>query len=245
MDIKDIDSIIESQSKYFIQTKFSTIRVDGSTGLIPVLLHTASSRIIGVSQYHLAIEGLLDHNTSERNSFNSKTPAQNLVISEGKLWTVQLDKIKEQWKLNLNFNGVEEIQYFILMNQKLKLIDIITDSICMQKARSVYKLPYEQHLMIGKMYEVEKITNKNIMSDEFNEYPIVSSYARFRGIDFQNAVTEIQFQLKHDFTYLSEIEFVRLKYTKIVRDENSIENLKNIFDDFRNEIHGYSRFDTL
>jgi hypothetical protein len=245
MDTQEIDSIIESQSKYFIKNRHSPIRIDANAGLIPILMHTASSRIIGISSYHLSIEGLLDHNTSERSSFNTKTLTSNLAVSDHKLWTVQLDRIKEQWRVDLNFNSVDEVNYFILMNQKLKLVDIITDSVCMQKSRSTYKMPYEHVLLIGKLHEIEKITSNNITSDELNEYPIVSSYAKFRNISFETAVTEIQFQIKHDFTYISELEYLRLKYTKIVRDETSIENLKNILDDFKNEVYGYSRFDTL
>ena len=131
------------------------------------------------------------------------------------------------------------------MQQKINLVDIITDSVCMQKSRATYKLPYEHILLVGKLHEIEKITSSNIISDQLNEYPITSSYAKFRNIEFKDAVAEIQFQLQHDFTYISELEYLRLKYTKIVRDETNIENLKNILEDFKNEIYGYSRFDTL
>ena len=58
------------------------------------------------------------------------------------------------------------------MNEKLKTIDAVNDILCIQKARLVYKLPYEQNILIGKLYEVDKIISNNVQTFPFVEKPI-------------------------------------------------------------------------
>jgi len=245
MEMYEIDAIVDKHKNNFVDNQNYMVHISDCHGVIPILMHTASSRVIGVAKSFLSIQSLLDHNTSERFSFGSPRQNTDFNVPNFKIWTVKYDRSKETWGVDLNFSGTEQIDYLIFMNQKLKLIDSINNTICNNQARLTHKLPYEQYMLIGKLDEINKIITNNIQEDSLNNYPLVSAYARDRNISLQDATKELSFQIKNDFTHLSELEYLRLKYSRIVREETDMSNFRTIEHDLMNELYGYSRFGVL
>ena len=245
MDLNYIDSFIKSKLQYFVDPNPYPTVFSNRINLLPVLMHTSTNRVIGVAKYYSSVEGLMDHNISDRSSLCTPNGFEDFDIENYKTWIVRYDKSKSNWITDFDLKNDEEINYFILMNQKLKMLDILVDTVCNQNGRLVYRLPYDQQLLLGKLSEIKIITDNNITTDELNEYPIISSYAKFRNITLSEAVNEMKFKIQNDFTYLSEVEYIRLKYTKIIREETDLTNLKNIGEELKNELYGYSRFGVL
>ena len=241
MEIQYIEKIVEENRKHFVNTWSQNVQLHGNFGMVAILMDS-SHRLIGIAHNYITVESLLNHKTAERSSFACRNAQENMFVNSDFMWTVKYNKVKETWEQDLNFKDDSEVNYFILMNEKLKTIDAVNDILCIQKARLVYKLPYEQNILIGKLYEVDKIISNNVQTDELNEYPIVSAYAKFRNITISEAANEIQFKLKHDFSYLGELEYNRLKYTDMIVKTSEIKDLKEIISDLHNVTYGYSRF---
>jgi hypothetical protein len=242
MDKHIIEKIYTECKPHFVDHNIQRIHIHPKFGLIPLLIDTASNRIIGSSRYYLSIESMLNHNTTERNSFHSQNISDNLFVDSCKLWTVRFNKFKECWDVDYNFSSEEEILKYIFMNQQLKAIDIVNDTICVNKARVTYKLPYEQYIFAGKVAEVKEILSNKIEHDPLNQYPITNAYAKYRNISLIEAANEYDFHLRNEFVYLGELEYVRLRYSEMISKETNFSNLNKIMEELRNEMYGYSRF---
>lgn len=242
--MREVDSIIESHRKNFMSQSYM-VPITGRSEPVPVLMHTGTGRILGVAKFYLSVEGLLNYDISDRNTLGTPNNLCEIAVENFKTWTVRYNKSKDYWNVDLSFKDSDEVNYFILMNQKLKMMDIINEIIFNQSARLVYKLPYEHAVAAGRLDEINKILTNNIQSDDLNQYPFVSSYAKFRQIEFREAVNELHFKIQNDSTYLSEVEFVRMKYTKLVREQKDLSNFDSICNELMNELYGYSRFGVL
>ena len=210
MEQIEIDQIVNLNT--FVPPQ--VIQISPRIGPIPVLMHTSSQRIIGIAKFFMSVESLLDHNTTERNSLSTVNPSEEYIIETNKMWLIRHDKSKECWKKDLNVTH-DQVEYFTVLNQKLEMLDILNNYILYSTLRLANKTPYEQLVLTGRLNEINSIKLNSISSDAVHEYPLISSYASFRDISLLDAVNEIEFKIQNDFAHISELENLRLRYSKI------------------------------
>jgi hypothetical protein len=237
MDQKIISEIYNDLKKHFISDVYPVSFSPNVQGC-SVLLEEGTMRVIGAGKNAITLSSQMSINTQGRTHFRSRklTNNFNLTIDCDKVWLIKFDS-ESKWVKDYNFRDEDEVRKFIFLNQKFLLADRI-NTVCMN---SFVKTPYEVYLNMSTMNEIQNINFNKVKSDPLNEYPIVSSYSRIYGIDLQEAISKLELSLKCETTQLSEFEYLRLKFTKLASEQEKIEDLKNLLQQFDDEFIGYSR----
>jgi hypothetical protein len=205
----------------------------------PILLHDGSFRLIGVGGDMTTLETQMTLNTVSRTNFRT-SQVQNpfrINIDNDKVWLVKYDSSTSSWVKDYNFSSEEEVKEYIFLNQKF----LLTDRVNIMLTNLFVKTPYQILLMTARIGEIQQIRTKGIKEDKLNEYPLLSAYARSYDLDLETALEKVEFRIKCDTSLMSEIEYLRMKYTELISKETKLENLKSISEQFVDETFNYCK----
>jgi len=157
-----------------------------------------------------------------------KTPSFSFKAHES--WKFRLDINGLNWVEDYQFNSIEELDNIILINQKVFYLDKVYDFLNSWYSISVPP-DFQQNIYFMKYLEVKNIIENNIIVDETGEYPHTSKYAELKNISLQQSAKEIKFQYDNISNMVSDAEFIRLKYKKLIVNETDIKKLNAHYED--------------
>lgn len=232
---KQIDDYYDSLTEYFLdQNKYSVKLADD--WLRTSSLMDYKRRLVYIAKEPMTVRSLANENCKAIYSFFTKADANyEIWVEKKKCWLWLKDINVGQWVRNTNISNFEELYYYILMNQKGSLMDKIHDQVNYYRNCHTKTLDGQDYLYALKYIEAKEIISKGIVQDDFMNYPFTKTYAELKNISLNQAAKEILMQNEIERDFLAESEFLRMKYTNIIRKETDIKNLKKILVDFETE----------
>jgi hypothetical protein len=204
------------------------------------ILLNNENRIMGIAKLPMTIRSLCGIKYSPLFSFYLSKHENYGWIEKNKCWKFSKDTNNYQWVNNLPIKSIEALEEYVLMNQKISLLDKIHGVIEHQRSEQCKLLVGQESIYMAKYFEAKSILNSGLTKDELLNFPLVSGYATTKDISLQQAANEIELQYQIKSGFLSESENIRIKYTNLVRKENDISNIKGIFQEFHNESYRYA-----
>ena len=200
------------------------------------LLMNEDDRLIGISKIPMTVKSLCDfRHYATYTFFMIKQDNYDILVEKNKSWKFSQDLNNNVWNTSTPINSIEELKNYVLLNQKINLLDRIHTII--EQHRSEWSKLFEAQstIYISKYLEAKEILEKDITEDVLMEYPYVSGYANTKDISLTQAAKEVVLQYQIQSGFLSESENIRIKYTNIVRKETDITNLIPILKDFQTQ----------
>ena len=127
------------------------------------------------------------------------------------------------------------------MIEKGAALDTMNGNINHYRRTVLNAIVYQDVIYDLKYREAKEIVEKNIDSDEDNNWPFVSDYAKIMNIDLQTASKEIVLQHKFFKSFLLNTERLRIKFKKIIQDCSDITKIKSIVSQFKAESIVYAK----
>ena len=207
-------------------------------------LQAINGRLLGIGKYLLSVKSLMDMDNQLVLSYYTNSAVfpddYDKRVVRNKSWKWLKNFNTNVWEHNCNIGSYEELYHYILMNQKVAAMDTMLMKI--EYHRKVYAERFlgQDLIYTSKYLEAKEIIEKNIQSDPILDYPYVTGYANTIGVSLQDAANEVLVQWQIQSGFLAETDNLRIKYTKDIRKEKHLENLKVILDAFSMASHSYS-----
>jgi hypothetical protein len=163
----------------------------------------------------------------------------NWDIPRNECWKFKLNTGRMKWEENLLIYSKKELYNLVLTNEKSVILDNIHSRIDYLRSRSVKSLVGQEYVHISKYLESKEILQNNITEDLYLKYPYTTGYANVMGMTLLESAKAIALQHEIISGYLAESENLRLKYKKIILEENDISELKSIYENFFTEAERY------
>jgi hypothetical protein len=235
---EQIDSHLNNQQTHFIVTNQRITKMSDNHLQVYGLM-TQGGRILGISDFLLSVKSLMDINSILLLSYYTSSAIYpidyNNVVIKNKSWEWVQSTKNHQWEINFNIDSYEELDSYILINQKIALLDEILKKIEFYRKSYTEISLGQEFIYVSKYLEAKEIIEKNIVDDPILEYPYVSGYANLSNATLQDTAKEILLKWQIQSGFLSETENLRIKYTRIIRDEKELKNLKPILIAFEKE----------
>ena len=119
------------------------------------------------------------------------------------------------------------------------ILDDIHHRIDSNRGAFTRSLTDQDYVHISKYLEAKEILENNITEDINLKYPYTTGYANVMSMTLQESAKAIKLQHEMLSGYLSESENLRLKYKKIILEENDLSKLKLIYENFATESDRY------
>lgn len=235
----EINDYYDSVYEHFISKNQDSIKMSDNW-LKTSCLMNEENRLIGISKIPMTVKSLCDfRHYATYTFFMIKQDNYDIWVEKNKSWKFSQDVNKKVWNTSTPINSIEELKDYILLNQKINLLDRI--HAIMEQHRSEWsKLSEIQNtIYISKYLEAKEILEKDITEDVLMEYPYVAGYANTKDISLTQAAKEVVLQYQIQSSFLSESESIRIKYTNIVRKETDIANLIPILEDFQTQSYKF------
>jgi hypothetical protein len=238
-----IDELYRSLEHKLVSRNNYPVRVNRSSPPMGILV-TASPdfRILGIPRFQETLDALKDFNNDVRLTFNYRMDQPEFEFSMQHCWKVKFVRAKSIWLVDEKIPSEQDLMYYILMAEKIAVLDNINQHIYLQTFEFNRRMGFENVLNQYRYLQVTDILNKNIQQDLLMDYPAVTLYAKSKGISLHDAATEIKFNTDNDMTFLSEFSAMRVKYEQLVKKETTIDNLMDIQKQFENQNTGYATF---
>ena len=232
---KEIDYYFDSLKEHFINQNTYSIKL-ADNWLRTYSLFDNKRRLVCICKEPMTVRSLADERCRPLYSFYTHADANyELWVEKKKCWLWLQDLNTKQWTKNTNISSQEELYYYILMNQKAAFLDKIHEHVDYYRSFYTKKLYGQDYVHTLKYLEAKEILEKNITIDEFMDYPFIKKYSELKDISLQQASREVMLQNEMERGFLAESEYLRMKYTDIIRKETDIKNLKQIYADFDTE----------
>lgn len=235
----EIEDYYNSVKPYFMTQNEYKVSMDDNWHHTNLLMNN-EGRIMGISKIPMTVRSLCGIKYYTSYSFYLMNQEKYGWIEKNKCWKFSKDTNNRKWSTNLPIKSIESLKEYILMNQKVSLLDRIHDIIDFQRSEHCKVLLGQELIYTAKYLESKCILDNNLEKDELLEFPFVSGYATSKDISLQQAAKEIQLQYQIQKGFLSESENIRIRYTNLIRKENDIKNFQSIFQDFHDESYKYS-----
>jgi hypothetical protein len=235
----EINDYYVSVKPYFITQNEYRVSMEENWHHTNVLLNN-ERRIMGIAKIPMTIRSLCGIKYYPLFSFYLSKQEKYDWIEKNKCWLYSKDTNNHQWVNNIPIKSIESLKEYVLINQKIALLDRIHDTIEFQRTEQCKLLSGQETIYNAKYLEAKSILNSGLTKDELLNFPFVSGYAANKEISLQQAAKEIELQYEITKGFLSESENLRIRYTNIVRKETDIGNLQNIFRDFYDESFKYA-----
>jgi hypothetical protein len=235
----EIDDYYVSVKPYFITQNEYKVSMEENWHHTNVLMNN-ENRIMGIAKLSMTIRSLCGTKYYPLFSFYLSKQEKYEWIEKNKCWKYSKDTNSPQWVNNLPIKSIEALEEYVLMNQKISLLDKIHGVIEYQRSEQCKLLVGQELIYMAKYFEAKSILNSGLNKDELLNFPFVSGYATTKNISLQQAANEIELQYQIKSGFLSESENIRIKYTNLVRKETDICNLQGIFQDFHDESYKYA-----
>jgi hypothetical protein len=206
------------------------------------ILTSVDFRIIGVSDNPMSISSLQDQNSYRRYSyFISKTAKYpddyKVTFNRKRCWEIFKNINTMKWEKNLDIKSLEELYYYIFMNEKVYLMDVIHSQLEHNRKKLIERLKGQEVIYISKYLEAKEIIDNDINEDKTLKYPYVSGYANIKEISLKESAKQVLLQHEIENGYLAETENLRIVFTDKLRKEKDIKNLKSILNDFNSHLY--------
>ena len=236
-------SKIEIESEYYKLQKHLTRKneVIKTSDRPYTYLIDSNHRLRAIGQHPLSCKSLATFNkefiTYLFTSENAKKFEYEIKRSE--CWKYKLNTGKTEWKENLLIYSKEELYDLVLTSQKCMILDDIHHRIDSNRGAFTRSLTDQDYVHISKYLEAKEILENNITEDINLKYPYTTGYANVMSMTLQESAKAIKLQHEMLSGYLSESENLRLKYKKIILEENDLSKLKLIYENFATESDRY------
>ena len=233
----------EIESEYYKLQKYVSKKnqlMDTSDKTITYLIDT-NHRLRAIGTHPMSCKSLATFNkeflTYLFTSENAEKVDYNILRSE--CWKYKLNTGKTEWKQNLLIYSKEELYDLVLTSQKCIILDEIHHRIDSNRGVFTRSLTDQDYVHISKYLEAKEILENNITEDINLKYPYTTGYANVMSMTLQESAKAIKLQHEMLSGYLSESENLRLKYKKIILEENDLSKLKLIYENFATESDRY------
>lgn len=232
---KQIDDYYDSLTEYFLDQNNYSIKL-ASNWLRTTSLMDNKRRLVCISKESMTVRSLADERCRPLYSFfTAKDANYEIWVEKKKSWLWLQDLNTKQWVKNTNIPNYQELYYYILMNQKSALLDLLHELIDYYRNLHTKMLYGQDYVYTLKYLEAKEVLERNIVEDNFMNYPFIKNYSDLKNITLQQAAREVMLQNEIERGFLAESEQLRMKYTDIIRKETDIKNLKKIYVDFDTE----------
>jgi hypothetical protein len=238
---QEINNFYLEQSKYFIDNSNKVIRMEDNK-LNCAILTSVDFRIMAVAENPMSISSLQDQNSYKTYSFfinkTSKYPDDYQVpFNKKRSWEIRKNLNNMKWEKNTDIKTFEELYGYILINEKVCLMDTIHFQLEHNRKRVIEKLKGQEFIYLSKYLEAKEIIENNIQEDKILKYPYVSGYANVKEISLKESAKQVLLQYEIENGYLAETENLRILFTNKLRKEKDIKNLKLILNDFNSHLY--------
>lgn len=201
----------------------------------------SAGRMLAISNYSASVKALAEFDKTNIFTYQLVTMDKrpNLYFQKNKCWRLRVTEDGKEWHDSPNIESIEKLRYFITINQKAALLDIIHRRLDMSRRRATRAAAGQNNIYFAKYLEAKEIIDKGITEDPTCQFPYTSGYAEVSGIDIVEAAKKIKFQYETTAAFLAESENLRIKYTKIVKAEQELENLLGILNQYETESRKY------
>ena len=235
-----IDEYYDSVYKYFIAKNQDKI-IMSDNWLKANCLFNHENRLIGIAKSPMTVKSLADFRHYPSYSFFMlKQENYDIWVEKNKSWKFSHDVNNKVWVTSTPIQSINDLKDYILLNQKINLLDRILGILDQYRSEWVKLLEGQSAIYVCKYLEAKDILSKNITEDSLMEYPFVTGYAKTKDISLTQSAKEIVLQYQIQSGFLSETESIRIKYTNIVRKEQDIKRLITILEDFQTESYRFS-----
>ena len=193
------------------------------------IVDSQTRRIVHFSNYINVLRVLREHSLS-------------LVMNITKDYQSRINYMIDPWNYVLSADGLlvfdpnhdlssNDLQRFILLREKSFAYEYISSRMeffHLSAFRGELKHQSEIYETKARQAKLVLLYEKTNYEDTF----FVHDWAELRGIDLQTAAKEIQFKNDNAKIFLASIEYMRLKYTILIFDEQNIDNIANIIQQF-------------
>lgn len=236
----EINDYYDSVYQYFIAKNQDKIKMSDNW-LKASCLFNHENRLVGIAKMPMTVKSLADFRHYPSYSFFMlKQENYDIWVEKNKSWKFSHDVNNKVWITSTPVQSIEDLKDYILMNQKIPLLDRIHGILDQYRSEWVKLLEGQSAIYVCKYLEAKDILSKNITEDKLMDYPFVSGYAKTKGISLTQSAKEIVLQYQIQSGFLSETESIRIKYTNIVRKEQDLKKLITIFEDFQTESYRFS-----
>jgi cell fate (sporulation/competence/biofilm development) regulator YmcA (YheA/YmcA/DUF963 family) len=236
----EIDTYYDSVYTHFISKNQDKIKMSDNWLKASCLMND-ENRLIGISKVPMTVKSLCDFRHYPVYSFFMiKQENYDIWVEKNKSWKFSHDVNNRVWNTSTSIQSIEELKDYILLNQKINLLDRIHGIIEQYRSEWSKLLDGQSSIYICKYIEAKDILEKNIVEDELMVYPFITGYANTKGVSLTQAAKEVVLQYQIQSGFLSETENIRIKYTNIIRKETDIVNLIPILEDFQTESYRFS-----
>jgi len=238
---QQINSFYIEQSQYFIDNKDKNVNIEDNS-LNCSILTSVDFRITAFAENPMSISSLQDQNSYKRYSFfinkMSKYPDDyKLSFNKKRCWEVRKNINTMKWEKNLDIESFKELYSYILMNEKVSLLDAIHSQLEHNRKKIFEKLKGQNIIYLSKYLEAKEIIENNINEDKTLKYPYVTGYANIKQISLKESAKQVILQHEIENSYLAETENLRILFTNKIRKEEDIKNLKYIFNQFNSHLY--------
>lgn len=235
----EIDEYYNSVLPYFIFKDDRVVDMSFNNTNINVLI--SAGRILAVSMYSASVKALAEFDKTNIFTYQlvSMDTRPSMYFQKNKCWRLRVSEDGKEWQDSPNIETIEQLRYYITINQKAALLDFIHRRLDMSRRRSTRAAAGQNNIYFAKYLEAKEILSKGITEDTTCEFPYTSGYADISGIDIVEAAKKIKFQYETNAAFLAESENIRIKYTKLVKTEQQLENLQAIQNQFDTESRKY------
>lgn len=235
----EINDYYDSVKPYFLTQNEYKVSMQENWLRTNILMNN-ENRIMGIAKYPMTIRSLAGLKYYPVYSFYLANHEKYDWIEKNKCWRYSKDSNAYQWVTTLPIKSLDNLKEYILMNQKVSLMDRIHEMIEFKRSQQSNVLVGQESIYISKYLEARYILDNNITEDKLLKFPLVSGYAATKGILLQQSAKEVELQYQIKCGSLAESENIRIRYTHIVKSETDITRLLQIFEDFQDETNKYS-----
>lgn len=230
---QEIDDHYDSVLQYFVNTEDRVVDMTFKNTNTNVLI--SAGRILAVANYSASVKALAEFDKNNIFTFQlvGMTERPTMYFQKNKCWRIRVTEDGKAWQDSPHIETIEQLDDYILVNQKAALLDFIHRRLDMNRRREVRAAQGQNHIYFAKYLEAKEILDKGITEDPICDYPYVTGYAEVAGITLVEAATRIKFKHETKAAFLAENENLRIKYTTLVKREEYLQNLvplKELFD---------------
>jgi hypothetical protein len=235
----EINDYYDSVYKHFILKNKDSVKMSDNW-LKTNCLMNSDNRLIGIAKMPMTVKSLCDFRHYPLYTFFVlKQDNYDIWVEKNKSWKFS-HNVTKVWNTSTPIQSTDELKDYILLNQKINLLDRIHGIIEQYRSEWSKLLEGQSVIYISKYLESKEILDKNIQEDILMEYPFVTGYANTKDITLTQAAKEVVLQHQVQSGFLAETENIRIKYTNIIRKETDIANLIPILEDFQTESYRFS-----
>lgn len=206
----------------------------GNTNMI-----TKNGRIVGVLKFTESAKALANEELYHTTTFWLKDSPQTVVFDKKVCWLYKANNRDCVWEKSLDFESIEELEGYIVDNQKCVVLDALYMYINSYRAYERLFLISQPTVYMAKYLEAKEIIDNNVVEDSTLKYPFTTGYADVVGISLQEAAKKIMFKYETRNAFLAESENFRIRITNDVKKCKTLDEVLEVYNNFLSQKDRY------